>query len=453
MNHRDRAEAFLREPGRAAWHDRVLWQVRAKRDAAVQSVAEWEELRDLAAAIKAYALANLDCLLEQFESAATARGAIVHWADDAAAHNRIVGEILSRHGVDRVVKSKSMLTEECGLNHYLAGRGIEVVDTDLGERIVQLRGEVPSHIVLPAIHLRRDEVGDLFHARLGTPAGCSDPAALTAAARADLRSAFRGAAAGITGVNFAIAESGGIVVCTNEGNADLGTALPPLHIACMGIEKVIPRAADLGVFTRVLARSATGQAITAYTAHMHGPRRGGELHIVVVDDGRSELMGRPRYRRSLACIRCGACLNTCPVYRRSGGHSYDAVVPGPIGSTLGPARDAKRHASLPYACTLCGSCTDVCPVKIDLHDQLVHWRREVVSGAGRSLRSTITARAAAFVLGRPWLWGVLRRAGAMAVRVAPVSMRRLAGPWTKARELPVPPRRSFREQMRGGADD
>src|SRR6185436_12806833 len=183
--------------------------------------------------------------------------------------------------------------------------------------------------------------------------------------------------AGITGVNFAVAETGGFVVCTNEGNADLGVSLPKLHIACMGIEKLVPRAKDLGVFLRLLARSATGQPITAYSSHFHGPRVGGELHIVLVDNGRSAILGREEFRRSLNCIRCGACMNTCPVYRRSGGHSYGNAVPGPIGSILAPSRDAKKHASLPFACSLCGSCTDVCPVKIDLHHQLLAWRGEI----------------------------------------------------------------------------
>ena len=239
-------------------------------------------------------------------------------------------DILQRHKVQRLVKSKSMLTEECHLNPFLEEHGIEVVDTDLGERIVQLRHERPSHIVLPAIHIRKEEVGECFHEHLGTEKGASDPAYLTEAARQHLRERFCNADAGLTGVNFAIAETGGIVICTNEGNADLGVSLPKLHIACMGIEKLIPRAADLGVFLRLLARSATGQPITTYSSHFHGPRPGCEMHIVLVDNGRTEILKMPEFRRSLDCIRCGACMNTCPVYRRSGGHSYQTTVPGPI---------------------------------------------------------------------------------------------------------------------------
>jgi L-lactate dehydrogenase complex protein LldF len=258
-----------------------------------------------------------------------------------------------------------MLTEECGLNPFLERRGIEVTDTDLGEWIVQLRREPPSHFVLPAIHIKKEEVSELFHELLDTEKGNSDPTYLTEAARHTLREKFLKAQAGITGVNFAIAETGGFVVCTNEGNADLGTSLPPLHIACMGIEKLVPRLADLGVFLRLLARSATGQPITAYSSHFHGPRPGAELHIVLVDNGRSKLLATEQFRQSLHCIRCAACLNTCPVYRRSGGHSYGVTIAGPIGSIVNAARDPEQHRTLPFACSLCGSCTDVCPVKID----------------------------------------------------------------------------------------
>src|SRR5690606_24968552 len=270
--HPKAAAKFVANRERAAWHDRTLWMVRAKRDAVAATVPEWEELREQASQIKQHTLAHLADYLEEFEKNATALGATVHWARDAAEHNQIVLSILQRHGVQKVVKSKSMLTEECHLNPYLEREGIEVVDTDLGEWIVQLRNEPPSHIVMPAIHTKREEIGELFHKKIGTEKGATDPQYLTEAARQELRQKFLAAEAGITGVNFAIAETGGVVVCTNEGNADLGTALPNLHIACLGIEKLIPKAADLGVFLRLLARSATRQPITTYSTHFHGPQ-------------------------------------------------------------------------------------------------------------------------------------------------------------------------------------
>jgi L-lactate dehydrogenase complex protein LldF len=415
----------------------------------VQQVPEFQRLREQAAAIKAHVLSLLPEYLEQFEVEATRRGAHVHWARDAEEHNRIVLELLQRHGVRRLVKSKSMLTEECHLNPYLERHGIAVVDTDLGERIVQLAGEPPSHIVLPAIHKKKEDVGVIFHEHLHTPKGLSDPNQLAEAARQHLREKFLQADAGLTGVNFAIAETGGLVVCTNEGNADLGTSLPRLHIACMGIEKLIPRAVDLAVFVRLLARSATGQPITAYTSHFHGPRPEGELHIVLVDNGRSSLLGNEEFRDALRCIRCGACMNTCPVYRRSGGHSYETTVPGPIGSVLAPASDPKAHNSLPHACSLCGSCTDVCPVKIPLHHQLLAWRKELAKKGFLPLSKRMGMKLAALVFRHPWLY---RLSGAIARAVVPLLPRFVLynplNPWGRQRELPRFPTRSFRQRYR-----
>lgn len=442
MTHAERATRFQRDPARAAWHDRSLWFLREKRDRASAEVPEWEELRARAARIKGHVLAHLDDHLERFESNAVRHGAVVHWAKDAGELRDIVTGVLREAGARRVVKSKSMLTEECGLNPHLVARGVEVTDTDLGERIQQLRGERPSHIVMPAIHLRKEEIGALFEAHLGTAPGECDPTVLAHAARADLRRRFLEADAGITGVNFGVAETGGFVVCTNEGNADLGTALPPLHIACMGIEKLVPRAADLAVFLRLLARSATGQPITSYTSHFHGPRRGGKLHIVLVDDGRSALLGDDAFRRSLSCIRCGACMNTCPVFRRSGGHSYDATVPGPIGSILETARDPDRHASLPFACTACGSCTDVCPVGIDLHPQLLEMRRALVRAGRTPWTKRLAMRAAGRVLASPAATALLTRV----VRALPAGWRTRW--WGAGRAFPELPVASFRDEWK-----
>jgi L-lactate dehydrogenase complex protein LldF len=444
VTHAAKAAAFVANDARMHWHDQAVWFVRQKRDVARAAVPEWEELRGLASQIKAHALSRLADYLELFEKNAVAAGAQVHWARDADEHNRIVHGLLAARGVTRLVKSKSMLTEECHLNPYLEKQGIEVVDTDLGERIVQFRREPPSHIVMPAIHLRKEEIGDLFHDKLGTPAGLSDPKQLTEAARAHLRAKFLAAQAGLTGVNFAVAETGGVVVCTNEGNADLGTSLPPLHIACMGVEKIVPRLRDLGVFLRLLARSATGQPITTYTSHFHGPRRGGELHIVIVDHGRSRILAREEYRASLKCIRCAACMNTCPVYRRSGGHSYGVTVPGPIGSVLAPHIDPREHQDLPFASSLCGSCTDVCPVRIDLHHQLLAWRGELAARGLVPLGKRVAAKVGAFVLARTWLY---RLAGKLARWFLPLIPARWHA-WGRQRDLPPMPRESFREQWR-----
>jgi len=449
MTHPARAARFVADAERTGWHDAALWFVREKRDAAAARVPDWEALRAEAAGIKRHALSRLPELWDAFERNAKARGAVVHWARDASEHNAIVASLLEARGVRRVVKSKSMLTEECGLNPHLEARGVEIVDTDLGERIVQLRREPPSHIVMPAIHLRRGEIGALFAREMGSPAELDDPAALTAVARRDLRARFLRADAALTGVNFAVAESGGIVVVTNEGNADLGTASTPLHVASVGLEKIVPEVADLPVFLRLLARSATGQAITAYTSHFHGPAsESGELHIVVVDNGRSRLLARDPFRDVLACIRCGACLNTCPVYRRSGGYSYEATIPGPIGSVLEPSRDPVRHASLPHACTLCGSCAEVCPVAIPLPRQLLAWRGELRAhrpgGAVVSLLLAVLARVMQSAV-------ATRLAGRSARWVGRRLPRRwlgwMLGPWTRGRSIPELPRRSFHELL------
>jgi L-lactate dehydrogenase complex protein LldF len=448
-DHAALAEQFVRNSDRVHWHDQALWFVRAKRDRAAASVPEWEQLRERAAAIKMHTVSRLADYLEQFAANAERHGMRVHWAPDAAAHNRIVLELLQQHQVLRVVKSKSMLTEECHLNPFLQEHGIEVIDTDLGERIVQLRREPPSHIVLPAIHIKREEVGQVFHEYLGTASGASDPDYLTKAACEHLREMFLTAQAGITGVNFALADTGGFVVCTNEGNADLGVSLPKLHIACMGIEKLIPRAADLGVFLRLLARSATGQPITTYSSHFHGPIDGGELHVVLVDNGRSEILASDDFRRSLSCIRCGACMNTCPVYRRSGGHSYGTTVPGPIGSILAPLRDGANHSSLPFACSLCGSCTDVCPVKIDLHHELLIMRNHLRSKGQLSWTKRLSMKLASWTMAGPIRFRVAGWCGRTMLRCLPrwLVYNRF-NPWGKQRELPDIPAKSFRALYR-----
>jgi L-lactate dehydrogenase complex protein LldF len=279
--HSEAAAAFNKDIPRVNWHDETLWFVREKRDKSAHQIPEWELLRETASQIKNNVLDNIHDYLLQFEANAKANGVIVHWAANGEEHNQIVHSIMEKHGVKQMVKSKSMLTEECHLNEYLAEKGIEVIDSDLGERIVQLRKEPPSHIVLPAIHLKKEDVSETFHEHLGTEEGNNDPQYLTEAARLHLRDTFLTRKVALTGVNFAVAETGEFVVCTNEGNADMGVHLADVHIACMGFEKIIPQRKHLGVFLRLLARSATGQPITTFSSHFNTPREGKEMHIVI----------------------------------------------------------------------------------------------------------------------------------------------------------------------------
>ncbi len=444
--HPELAAKFASNVERMKWHDKALWFVRIKRDTQSKTLDEWEELRNTANKIKEHSLSNLDFYLEEFEKNAQANGIEVHWAKDAKEHNQIVYDILKANNAKMIVKSKSMLTEECHLNPFLESKGIEVVDTDLGERIIQLRNEPPSHIVLPAIHLKKEDVGKTFEKFLNTEKDNADPTYLTRAARAHLREKFLDADAAMTGVNFAIADTGGIVVCTNEGNADIGAALPKLHIACMGIDKIIARLEDLSIFTRLLARSATGQPVTSYTTHYHGPIEGGKMHVVIVDNGRSHILGQKHYIKSLQCIRCGACLNTCPVYRRSGGYSYGYTIPGPIGSTLGPSHDLEKYSTLPFACTLCASCTNVCPVQVDLHHQLYYKRQDVVDAGYLNPVKHNALKATTWLMTHP---AMMDFAGSMARKIVPLLPRALlyssANVWGKARELPEFPKHSFKE--------
>jgi L-lactate dehydrogenase complex protein LldF len=445
-SHAALAAEFTADENRTDWHDETLWWVRQKRDKAVQQIPEWEILRQWASAIKEHTLSKLDEYLSIFEREAISNGVVVHWANDATAHNEIILKIIKEHSISKIVKSKSMLTEECHLNEYLHQSGIEVIDTDLGERIVQFRGEPPSHIVLPAIHLKKEDVSETFHEHLGTEKGNNDPQYLTESARTHLREKFIQSELAITGVNFAIAETGGFVVCTNEGNADMGAHAAKIHIACMGIEKIIPKAEHLGVFTRMLARSATGQAITTYTSHFHRPRPGQEMHIVIVDNGRSRQLGREDFRNSLKCIRCAACFNTCPVYRRSGGHSYHTAVAGPIGSILNPNLDMKANADLPFASTLCGSCTNVCPVKINIHEQLWKWRQVIAEAGLVAPSKKMSMQVLGYILSKPSLYRLVGTTGRWVLRHMPFLIKfKSLNPWYKQREMPEAPSESFRD--------
>src|SRR5215216_7017264 len=361
-----------------------------RRKVAAASLPNWEELRSQARAIKDEVLSHLDKYLEEFVRMAESRGAKIHWARDAAEANAIICKLAAEGKARIIVKSKSMTTEEMHLNTALEAAGVQVVETDLGEYIIQLADEPPSHIIAPAIHKTRGQVAELFTSELGMPP-TDDIAQLTSTARATLRDRFAAADLGISGVNFAIAETGTNVIIENEGNIRLTTSLPRLHIAMMGIEKVIPRFADLDIFLKLLPRSGTGQRLTTYQSFITGTKRHAidegpeELHIVLLDNGRSRMLARPVTRQSLACIRCGACLNACPVYQQVGGHAYGSVYPGPIGAVITPQLiGLGKAAQLPYASSLCGACREVCPVKIDIPELLLHLRAEITEGAARS---------------------------------------------------------------------
>ena len=403
-NHAHRAARFLKNEERAAWHDKTLWMVRKKRDLMALDVPDWEELREQASQIKRHSLSKLDDYLVQFEEQAINNGAQVHWASTAGRLNEIVYQIIKENNASRIVKSKSMLTEECGLNPFLEKRGIEIIDTDLGERIIQLKREPPSHIVMPAIHIKKEEISELFHRELNSEEGNTDPTYLAATARLHLRQKFLEAEVAITGVNFAVAENGAVVVCTNEGNTDMGVHAAPIQIHCMGIEKMIP------------------------------------------DNGRSELIGKEDYRDSLKCIRCGACMNTCPVYRRSGGHSYHYVIPGPIGSILAPHSNSKEYEDLPFASSLCGSCSDVCPVKIDIHGQLYRWRQDLSQQGARSPIKKGIMKVSGKILASDKMYDWSGKVARWCIKYLPrVLIYNRLNTWGRERELPEVPRESFKE--------
>ena len=434
-----------------------------RRKAAVATLPDWEALRSRASAIKAETLANLDRYLGAFADAAERAGATIHWARNAAEACAIVGRIAEAAGARTVLKSKSMASEEIHLNVALEQRGINAIETDLGEYIIQLAGEAPSHIVVPAIHKTKGQIAALFAEKLGVPI-TDDVATLTAIARRVLRQRFAEAELGVSGVNFGIAETGSILILENEGNARLCTSLPRTHVAIMGIEKVIPTFQDLEVFLQLLPRSGTGQLLTTYQSILTGvksrPTDEGPdaLHIVLLDNGRSKMLAHPLTRESLACIRCGACLNACPVYQQIGGHAYGSVYPGPIGAVISPQLfGLESAASLPFASSLCGACREVCPVKIDIPALLLHLRADVVETHAGKPRGAerLAFRAYAFIMRRPRLFGFLTVLARHAQRVMRVGDGRGVPPgaslvpplaaWTAWRDLrPLAPR-SFRD--------
>ncbi|WP_281649307.1 lactate utilization protein B [Novacetimonas hansenii] len=454
VNHARAAEKFLEDAPHLQFHDERLWDMRQKRDDQMHMLPEWQELRTEASRIKEHTLARLPEYLERFEENAKKNGIHVHWARDGAEHNRIVGEILQAHNARSLIKSKSMVTEECDMRPYLEKRGVTVTETDLGERIQQLDDQLPSHIVVPAVHKLTSDVARIFAKDYKTDPDIRDPHLLAEAQRQAARPVILHADAGMTGGNFVVAETGTFVVCTNEGNADLSATVPNLHIATIGIERLVPRMADLGVFIRLLSRSALGSPITQYTTHFRGPQKGGEMHVVFVDNGRSARLGMEDFWTSLKCIRCGACMNTCPVYRRSGGLSYGAVYSGPIGAIIDPTFNERKYSTLPYASTLNGSCTNVCPVKINIHEQLYKWRRVLVQHHEMPFVKREIMHMAGKLMGQPKLY----RAAISATETALGTLPRFAlynwlNPWGKHRENPHPVKQTFHAWYKANRTD
>ena len=431
------AETFLADTVHEERLDKLLWAMRLRRDAAARQVPEWEELRTLASEIKEHTLSNLSDYLIQFETKATANGVIVHWARDAHEHNQIVYDLLAKQRADILVKSKSMLTEECELRPFLERRGIRVTETDLGERIQQLDNQPPGHIVGPAIHKTTHDIAVLFSQKYGSDPKNEDVAYLAGVMRENTRPDFLTARAGMTGANFVVAETGAIVVATNEGNADLSANTPRLHICSVGIEKIIPTTESLAVFIRLLARSATGDTITQYTSTFRGPRKGGAMHVILVDNGRSARLGMKRFWHSLKCIRCAACMNTCPVYRRSGGLSYGSTYMGPIGIIMMPTFEMHKYSELPFASTLNGSCSNVCPVKIHIHEQIYGWREVMEENDQIQVVKKEAMRVADKVLSHPTLYQIATTTLSAALEVLPhFAIYNRLNAWGKHRDVP-----------------
>ena len=443
--------------------------IRAKRNRVVAELDDWEELREAGRAIKAEVLARLDHYLVQFEAAVQAGGGQVHWARDAAEANAVVVDVARAHGVTEVVKVKSITTDEIELNSALAAEGIHAIETDFAELILQLDGDWSSHILVPTIHRNRTEIRDLFARTIAPGIVSDDPRDLAEAARVYLREKFLGARVGVSGANFGVAETGTICVVESEGNGRMCTTLPPVLVTVMGIEKLVPTFGDLEVFLQLLPRSSTAERMNPYTSIWTGVTPGdgpGAFHLILLDNGRTDVLSDTVGRQALRCIRCSACLNVCPVYERTGGQAYGSVYPGPIGAILTPQlRGIAKHpvdkqtASLPFASSLCGACFDVCPVRIDIPEVLVHLRGQVVRGSEANHRlpgpEAIGMRAAAWTLRTPRRLGFAERAAGLGGRLfgRRGMLRRIAGPgpvgaWFRARDLKAPARESFRAWWR-----
>ncbi len=430
----------------------------ASRVRMLATLPDADEARDRARAIRRHTVANLDRYIDQFASSVERAGGVVHWAPHGDDANRIIVDLAKARGVEMIVKSKSMISEETGLNEALAAAGVLPQETDLAEYVVQLAGITPSHIVVPIVHMTRHQVSDLFHEKLGTPK-TDDTAQLARIAREQLRKRYIEAGMGLTGANFGVAETGTVNIVTNEGNGRLSSSLPRYHVVLMGIERLVPTMEDLGLMLQLLARNATGQKLTVYSSLMTGPRRPGdadgpeEFHVVLVDNGRSRILGT-EYAQMLTCIRCGSCLNACPVYKTIGGHAYGAVYPGPMGSVLSPLLGGlEEYAELPHASSLCGACREACPVRIDLPGLLLKLRRDTVwqGHAPWWLRLGIAGYG---TVGRSaGLFAMSQTAGALASGLLASGgwMRSMPGPlgaWTESRDFPRLAPRSFQQRWK-----
>ncbi len=423
-----------------------------KRKEVVDELPDWEELRQRGYDLRKVVIENLDEYLRRFIEAARRNGVLVYEADDHKGGRKIIYDIIRRASADSVVKSKSMVTEELHLNAMLEENGIRVLETDLGEYIIQLADETPSHITAPALHKSKEDIARLFQEKLNVPYS-DDPAKITAAARGKLRDEFLRARVGISGVNFACADTGTLTIVENEANVRLCTILPEVHIAVMSVEKIIPSFDDLPIFLKLLPRSATGQRMTSYVSLINGPRSlhnpdgPRQLHIVILDGGRKRISNHPVLKESLYCIRCGACMNVCPIYQSVGGHAYGSVYPGPIGSVITPAQFSMKEAKdLPFASSLCGACTDICPVKIDLHHHLLYERREIVNRGYKSFIEKIGIAVWRWMVLSPGRMEFAGRIGWLLRKMLGKSMP--APGWTPHRQFPEIASRSFRSLMK-----
>ncbi len=454
---RQGAQKAVNDPKLKIALDRTTGLLKTRRAAILQSFDDYERARDQGAAIKQHTLDNWAYYLQQFEERATASGAVVHWAETAEQASQIAVELCHEYDAKLATRVKSMLGEEIGLPRALEAAGIQSIETDLAEHIIQLAKEPPSHIIIPAMHKRQEEVSALFYDQHATPPDSERVEDLVGSARRELRLKFGAADVGISGANFLVAETGSIATVTNEGNGELTCELPDLHIVTAGIEKIVPKLEDASLLLRLLSRAALGTEFTQYTTFYTGPRHDDErfgpraMHIILVDAGRADLAAT-RYRDMLRCIRCGACMNHCPVYGEVGGHSYAAVYPGPMGAILTPTlRGLETAKDLPQACTLNGRCQEVCPVKIPLADMIRELRQDVTDGGltGRGWRIGLGAWSR--LASRPWLYRWTERLSSLALRILAagrqnISFLPMVGAWSRSRDLPAPAATNFLDQ-------